>query len=152
MTPTDKNWHCSNKKMLKPDTTWATHKKILDCIIDTPMMTIELPPHCIERLFSLPDTVTPCYNHANVNNWQILLGELRSMVMSIPGGRGLFCILQEALVHRCDNNNRLHLIHIVHVILHDFWWLSVDLAKRPTQIADIIPMRQPAPLEAHDTT
>jgi hypothetical protein len=63
-------------------------------------MTVELPQHRIDRLFELLDSITPTQRRVSVNKWEKLLGGLRSMVLAIPGGRGLFSVLQEVLKKR----------------------------------------------------
>jgi hypothetical protein len=99
----------SVKKMKKGDATWATRKIILGWTVDTLAMTVELPPHRVERIFELLDSVTPMQRRISTNKWQQLVGELRSMVLAIPDRRGLFSVLQEVLKHRCDNGNRVRL-------------------------------------------
>jgi hypothetical protein len=146
--------HCqepaSIKKMKKGDATWATRKIILGLTIDTLAMTVELPPHQVERIFELLDSVTPGQHRISTNKWQKLVGELRSMVLAIPGGRGLFGVFQEVLKHRCDNGSRVRLTSGVHSILQDFRGLARDLARRPTRIAELIPASLPATLGAQD--
>jgi hypothetical protein len=112
------------KKMLKGDAAWETQKTVLGWMIDTVRMTVELPPHRIERLFELLDTVDPGQKRISVQEWQKLVGELRSMVIAIPGGRGLFIILQEILAHKCDKDSRLRISRDVHDILGYFRWLA----------------------------
>jgi hypothetical protein len=57
----------SIKKMLKGDATWSTRKTILEWVVDTIKMTVELPPHRVERLFELLDSVSPCQRRASAN-------------------------------------------------------------------------------------
>jgi hypothetical protein len=76
----------SIKKMLKGDATWSTRKNILGWVVDTITMTVELPPHRVDRLFELLDSVSPRQRRASANKWEKLLDELRSMVLAIPGG------------------------------------------------------------------
>jgi hypothetical protein len=92
----------SLKKMRTGDATWATRKAILGWMVDTLAITIELPPHRLERLFELLHSVPPKHKRVSTNKWQKMLGELRSMVLAIPGGRGLFSVLQEVLRQKCD--------------------------------------------------
>jgi hypothetical protein len=68
----------SIKKMLKGDATCSTRKHILGWVVDTIKMTVELPPHRVERLFELLDSVSPRQRRASANKWGKLLGELRS--------------------------------------------------------------------------
>jgi hypothetical protein len=142
----------SIKKMRKGDAIWATRKVILGWTIDTLEMTVELPPHRVERIFELLDSVTPGQRRTstNTNKWQKLVGELGSMVLAIPGGRGIFSVLQEVLKHRCDNGSRVRLTSGVHSVLHDFRGLARDLARRPTRIAELVPAPLPATLGAQD--
>jgi hypothetical protein len=60
-------------------------------------MTIQLPAHRVIQFFELLDSFAPSQRCTTVVKWQTLLGELRSMVLAVPGGRGLFSILQEVL-------------------------------------------------------
>jgi hypothetical protein len=83
----------SLKKIRKGDATCATWKAILGWTVDTLAMNIELPPHRLERLFELLHSVPPIQKRVSTNKWHKTLGELRSMVVAIPGGRGLFSIL-----------------------------------------------------------
>jgi hypothetical protein len=142
----------SIKKMLKGDATWATWKTILGWVVDTIKMTVELPQHRVERLFELLDYVAPGQRRASANKWEKLLGELRSMVLAIPGGRGLFSVLQEAPKKRFDNGTRVRLTPIVHSMLQDFHWLAKDMVRRPTRISELIPARIPATVGAQDTS
>jgi hypothetical protein len=72
------------------------------------------------------------------------------MVLAIPGGRGLFSVLQEVLKHRCDNGMRLRLTSGVHSVLQNFRGLASDLAWRPMCIAELVPASLPATLGAQD--
>jgi hypothetical protein len=105
------------KKMMKGDATWATRKTILGWVVDTIKVTVELPQHRLERLFELLDSVASGQRRASANNWEKLLGELQSMVLAIPGSRGLFSVLQEAPKKRFDNGTRVWITPIVHSVL-----------------------------------
>jgi hypothetical protein len=138
------------KKMHKGDAMWATRKAILGWTVDTLVMTIELPPQGLERLFELLHSVPPKQKQVSTNKWQKMLGELRSMVLAIPGGRGLFSVLQEVLRYKCDGGNRLCLTQAVHGVFSDFHWLASDLERRPACIAELIPTRQPVTIGTQD--
>jgi hypothetical protein len=107
----------SVKNMLKGDSTWATRKIVLRWLLDTCAMTVQLPPHRVARLFELLDCVDPKLRHTMVNKWQKLLGELRSMVLAIPGGKGLFSVLQDALRAKCNQSTRVQLSNAVQLVL-----------------------------------
>jgi hypothetical protein len=136
--------------MLKGDTTWATRKVVLGWVLDMCAMTMQLPPHRVTRLFELLDSFTPKQPRTTVNKWQKLLGELRSMVLGIPGGKGLFGVLQEALWTKFDHGTRVTLSSAVHHILADFRWMVQDLTRRPTCISEIIPKTKPDMMRAQD--
>jgi hypothetical protein len=78
------------------------------------------------------------------------MGELRSVVMAIPGDNGLFSILREVLTHKCDDNSRVRLTNPVHAVLGVFRWLASYLEWWSTQIVEVVPSRQPVPLGALD--
>jgi hypothetical protein len=140
----------SIKKMNKGGATWATHKILLGWTVDTLAMMVDLPPHRVERIFKLLDSVALKQHHISTNKWQKLVGELRYMVLAVAGGRGLFSVLQEVLKHQCDNGRRLRLTSAVHGVLQEFRWLKTDLSRRPTWIAELIPALIPSPLGAQD--
>jgi hypothetical protein len=102
---------------------WGTWKTILGWLIDTNELTVKLPPHRIARLFKLLASITPGQRQISINKWQKLLGKLRSMVMSVPGGRGLFSLLQEVLSPDGDSDSRIRLSSAVYAILQDFSWM-----------------------------
>jgi len=129
----------SVKKMLKGDATWATRKVMLGWIIDTITMTLELPPHRLQRLHNILQIVHPDRKRVALCYWHKFIGELRSMTIAIPGTRGLLSTLQEAFRH-IDSNNRVKLSKPVHNFLNDFRWLAADVAARPTRIAEVTPM------------
>ena len=82
-------------------------------------MTIELPPHRLERLHELLAAVRTTCKRIATRRWQKLIGELRSILLALPGGRGLFSTLQEAFWHP-TTDNRLKLTPAVHNFLTDF--------------------------------
>jgi hypothetical protein len=89
------------------------------------------------------DSIAPKQRRTSVDKWQKLLGELWSMVLAIPGGRGLFIVLQDALCTKGEKGTRIRLSSAVHLVLADFRWLATDLTRWPTRIAEIIPKESP---------
>jgi hypothetical protein len=128
----------SIKNMLKGHATWATRNVVLGWLLDTCAMAIQLPPQKVARFFDLLDSIAPKQHRTTVNMWQKLLGELRSMVLGIPGGKGLSSVLQEALRFKCDQGTRVGLSSAVHLLLAYSRWLASDLTRRPTRVAEII--------------
>jgi hypothetical protein len=99
----------SLKKLLKGDATWSTRKAVLGWVLDTIEKTLELPAHRIDRLQEILDSILPSHKRVSVQKWHMVLGELRSMSLALPGTRGLFSVLQEALRHKSHNGKRLRL-------------------------------------------
>ena len=130
----------SVKKLAKGDAYWATEKVVLGWLIDTKRRTIELPPHRRDRLHEILHQFPRSQRRTSRKKWQCLIGELRSMVLAIAGGRGLFSQLQSVLTY--PNNpqpaDRLFLTSAVHDQLEDFRWLADDLANRPTRWGELV--------------
>jgi hypothetical protein len=86
------------------------------------------------RLFSLFTRRRKC---VSLKKWQQILGELRSMVLAIPGGRGLFSTLQMGILH--SDRHRVRIDSHLRAQLDDFEALEADLHLRPTRLAEIVP-------------
>ena len=134
--PTGHKEPISESKLLKGDACWSTTKVILGWTLDTLRGTIELPAHRKTRLRDIL-TAALLRKRVSVQSWQKLLGELRSMVMGIPGGQGLFSQLQVALQRRAHHRVRIH--KEAKACLQDFYTLAQDLVQRPTRMAEIVP-------------
>ena len=122
-------------KLDKGDACWATQKVVLGWLIDTLKGTIELPPHRHARLRHILAT-TLASRRVSTKAWHKLLGELRSMVLGIPSGHGLFSQLQ--LVLRSREHHRVHIHQEARHQLLDLQLLAEDLAARPTRIAEVV--------------
>jgi hypothetical protein len=146
-----RNEPSSTKKLGKGDGAWATRKIVLGWLIDTIAMTIELPPHRQERLREILADIKPDQKRTSVRKWQQVLGELRSMAIAIPGARGIFSLMQEALRH-ADGHHRIRLSRGVHDCLDDFRWMSNDLQSRPTRLFELVPQAEPDLLGACDAS
>ena len=126
----------SVKKLLKGDGCWGTTKILLGWLIDTVTQTLELPPHRHARLQTIFDDLRH-RKRVSLKTWQQVLGELRSMVLAIPGGRGLFSTLQAGIRH--SDRHRVRIDSHVRAQLDDFEALAHDLHLRPTHLAEIVP-------------
>jgi hypothetical protein len=73
------------KKLKQGDAYWATRKLILGWIIDTALMTLELPVYRKLRLLTILDDIPSTQKRVSVQKWQQVLGEFRSMSIAIPG-------------------------------------------------------------------
>ena len=136
----------SMKKFLQGDAYLSTRKIVLGWLIDTVRQTLELPPHRIERLQTIFDSLR-FRNRIATKQWHKILGELRSMSIGIPGSRGLFSLLQEGLRH--SDRYRIRITTQMRDMLEDFEHLTQSLASRPTEIAEIVP-DHPVAVGTHD--
>ena len=131
----------STKKMLKGDAHWATTKRILGLGRG----------HSSQHDFVAPSTPAGltariawlCYSPPTsrrlpLKQWYQLLGELRSISPAIPGSRGLFSALQEALKH--SDGHRVRITQRIHDIAGDYYTLFESLDERPTRLPELIPM------------
>jgi hypothetical protein len=130
----------STKKLAQEDAAWATRKVILGWSFDTINRTIELPCHRFERLHAILSSFPRHQRRTSRQKWQRLVGELRSMVIAIPGGRGLFSQLQSVITYDSDPkpSDRLRLSAAVHDQLDDFRFLAAFLLARPTRWGELV--------------
>lgn len=135
--PPSRQEPASIKKMLKGDACWSTHKRILGWDIDTRSQTLSLPPHRLERLYDLLNAIKPPRKRVPIKLWHQLLGELRSMALALPGARGLFSVLQDAL-SRADRH-RVRLTQRVWDVVADFTAIADSLRLRPTRLPELVP-------------
>ena len=125
----------SLRKLLKGDDFWSTQKVILGWFIDTVSLTISLPQHRQDKLLQiLTDVISK--SRVSLKEWQKLLGELRSMSLAIPGSKGCFSFLQEALT---PTSSSVNITCVVRDQLKDFLWLAKDIINRPTHLAEVVP-------------
>lgn len=139
----------SVKKLRQGDAAWSTQKEVLGWLIDTESMTLRLTPRRRDRLHALLHKELPrSRKRLPVKEFHRILGELRSMSVALPGARGLFSVLQEALRHTTPDG-RVRLADRIHNILDDFRALHRDLDSRPTRIQELIPL-VPTVIGCHD--
>jgi hypothetical protein len=82
-------------------------------------MTVQLPLRRVLILLELLDSITPTQRRTTFTKWQKLIGELRSMVLAIPMGKGIFSVLREVLTRKCSQCKQVFLTHPVHQVLED---------------------------------
>lgn len=131
----------STKKLGKGDGCWSTQKQVLGWDIDTVKHTINLPPRRAKRLAEILADYPTGKRHVAASKWHKMLGELRSMVLAVPGLWGLFSPLQEALrpLENGQPRQRIKLSREVHDFLADIRWIVSNLNHRPTRLREIIP-------------
>jgi hypothetical protein len=140
LSPTDgKNRQepISVKKLKKGDARWSTRKNVLGWVLDTVRETIELPQRRLDRLRSILDELPRSRTRISISKWQQILGELRSMTLAVPGLRGFFSLLQEAL--RNVHQKRIRLTSSAHDFLDDIRWLVHSLHTRHTRFREVVP-------------
>ena len=105
--------------------------------LDTVDMTLNLPMHRLERLREVLTWISPPNKRLLTKRWHQLLGELRSMSPAIPGTRGLFSVLQDALSR--GDRRRVRINRHVHATAATFLALVDSLAIRPTRLQELTP-------------
>ncbi len=115
---------------MEGDSSWSTIKLVLGWILDTESLTICLPPHRVERLWEILDEIPPTQRRISIKKWHRVLGELRSMSLTLPGLRNIFSTMQNALALK--TGGRLALDKGVHHALEDFRWMQENISTRPT--------------------
>ena len=127
----------SVKKLLKADAYWSTTKRTLGWDLDTVESTLRLPPHRIDRLREVLSWLKPPRKRIPTRQWQQILGKLRSMSPALPGTRGLFSALQDALSK--GDRARVRLNRHIYVVAADFTALVDAVATRPTRMQELVP-------------
>jgi hypothetical protein len=123
----------SMKKLNKGDCMWGTRKMMLGWILDTTLQTIELPAHRAARLHHILASLLQ-RRRLSLKAWQQQLGELRSMVLALPGGRGMFSTLYTGLT---QPHGRVRITRPLYDALLDLQTLASDLTARPTRFGEI---------------
>ena len=126
----------SLSKLAKGDAKWATRKVLLGWIVDTVAETIELPEHRRLRLLEILDGLRE-RRRISTKDWHKSLGELRSMILAIPGGRGFFSTLQTGFTQ--SDRSRIRLNQPMRDAITDLQHLALDLGSRPTRLGEIVP-------------
>ena len=88
----------SLKKLDAGDCSWSTCQTMLRWIVDSVNMTIALPPHRVAHLKEIIHAIPHTQRRVGVDKWHKTLGKLRSVALALPGARGLFSQIQEALL------------------------------------------------------
>ena len=126
----------SVSKLSKGDAKWATRKILLGWVVDTVAETIELPEHRRTRLFEILHNLQG-RRRISIKDWHQALGELRSMILAIPGGRGFFSTLQTGF--KQSDKHRIRISTPMHDAITDLHHLALDLGTRPTRLGEIVP-------------
>ena len=90
----------------------------------------------LKRLLELLDAFPRSRQSCPKRELQRLLGELRSMVLAIPGGVGCLSWIQHQVKQAGE---RILLSPHFHDAMEDFRWLAKDVGGRPTRLAEVVP-------------
>ena len=126
----------SLSKLAKGDARWATRKILLGWIVDTVSETIELPEHRRLRFLSILENLQGRHR-VSLKDWHKALGELRSMILAIPGGRGFFSTLQTGFTQ--SDKTRIRINQPMHDAIDDLHHLALDIGNRPTRFGEVVP-------------
>ena len=126
----------SLSKLAKGDAKWATRKVLLGWIVDTVTETIELPEHRRLRFLDILENLL-ARHRVSVKDWHKALGELRSMILAIPGGRGFFSTLQTGFTHA--EKHRIRIKAPMRDAITDLHHLALDIGSRPTRLGEVVP-------------
>ncbi|KAL3811193.1 LOW QUALITY PROTEIN: hypothetical protein ACHAXA_002757, partial [Cyclostephanos tholiformis] len=126
------------KKLRAGDCSWDTIKLVLGWFVDTRTLIIQLPPHQIQHLSKILATIPCTQRQTSLKKWHLILGELRSMAIALPGAQNIFSTMQNALAQRTGGCIALH--KGVYDALDDFWWMHQHISSRPTRIAELVPL------------
>ena len=118
----------SLKKMKQGDSMWARQHFLLGWVIDSVRGTIHLPQHRVKLLTTMLHEVEG-QRRVSHKRWRKLLGELRSMMLAIPGAEGMFSHIQAALV-KAGSSNRIKVDRSTRDKLRNCKWLAEDIATR----------------------
>ena len=127
----------SLKKLRQGDGALKTSKVVVGWLIDTVAGTIELPPAKVGRLRELLASFPRHRQTCPKKDLLKLVGELRSMILALPGGVGCLSWLQERVT--ATASKRVYLNRQFHDALDDFRWLADDICSRPTRIGEVVP-------------
>ena len=126
----------------------CTRKEVLGWLIDGQAMTVHLTERRHARLVELLDQLPQTRKRVSVKLWHKVMGELRSMVLALPGSRGLFSVLQHAFK---SGQRHLRVTLAMHDFLDDFRWVVRSLHARPTRVYELFPS-SPAVIGATDAS
>jgi hypothetical protein len=119
-------------------------------MIDTLDTTISLPAHRLASIWEILTSIAPSQRCVSLPKWQQVLGELRSMALTILAAIGLFSALHDVL--KTSNGNRVRINFHTHAFLQDLHWLVEDMGGLPTTIDELVPNRVPSTQGACDAS
>ena len=126
----------SVKNLCNGGFSWYTIKIILRWIVDTIIMKIHLPLHCVKPLWEILNSIPNYQSCTSMKKWHTVLGKLRSMAIALTGACHIFGRLQNVITPK--SNTRVDLSKGVHQDLDNFRWIAQECTSRPTRINELI--------------
>ena len=104
------------------DCTCSTFRVLLGWVLDTVNMILSLPLHQENRFKEILAGIPSGQKQIGVEKRHRVVGELGSMDIPLPGDRGIFSHIKEALCYL--DGKTVALNRGVHQALTDFRWLA----------------------------
>ena len=127
----------SEKKLLAGDSLWATKKEILGWIFDGLERTMTLPEDKFEKIKTALKNLIQA-KAVPVKKFQRTIGKLRHAALAIPGSKGLFSPINEALF-RDPQMVPIQTNQDLLLALRDYRILLKEVRVRPTSVYEIYP-------------
>jgi hypothetical protein len=124
----------SESKLAKDDAALKTMKRCLGWDHATHSRHLIMAPHRKEKIVALLHDLRD-KNRTSLQTWQSLIGQLRSLVVGLPGSEGQFSLLQAALQQSHDG--RVKIDDTTRAQLQTIEDLLDD--SQPTRIEELIP-------------
>ena len=126
----------SQKKLEKLEGLWQHTKEILGWIIDGANYTIQLPPEKVEKMVTTLKSLSK-KKKTRIKDFQKIAGSLHHASMGIPGGRGLFTTIWQAMANA--KGGWIKLSPELKATFSDFKWLFQEIANHPINVAQLVP-------------
>ena len=129
----------SLNKLLEGGCIWSTCQVLLGWVIDMVNITLSLPPRQENRFKEILAGIPCSQKRIGMDKWYRVLGNIFPVDISLPGARGIFSHMQEAILHM--NGKQVALTRGVHQALAEFQWLVEYLGRRPTQLYEFVSLQ-----------
>ena len=119
--------------------TWSTYQFLMAWLKQTVNMTLSLPSHRENRFRYILAEIPTNQKRIGVDKWYLVIEEICSMDVALPGAQGLFSHMQEAI--RQVEGKRVVLTRVIHQALTEFQWLAEVLSDSPTIMYELVPLQ-----------
>jgi hypothetical protein len=125
----------SEKKLQQGDGQWSHVKEILGWIFNGAAYTIELPPKKIEKITALIKGIAK-REFSSLKRYQEMAGKLQHASFGMPGGKGLFSPIYNAMKHSVDP---IPIKPALKQALEDWQIILKRIGARPTSVLELTP-------------